>query len=111
MAKDIIADMRLGGRTKSYRWMWDHFDELSVSRLHWETVARTLTALGCGPISAEAARKTFDRVKKDKAADNVGVKETLEVSPQKASGPFFGPDSPVTPIEPDDGDGFKLKRG
>jgi hypothetical protein len=114
MANRPIKDaLRLGWRTSAYIWMWDHFDEIVVCRGAWLGLVERFAAEGVTrpnkrgeqmPFSTESIRKTYARVKADKAiAAQRSVPTPRPVPRQAAVAP--------TPIDTNEGDdaGFRFQ--
>lgn len=111
-AVSSVADaMRLGGRSATYLWMWDHYDELAaaaaVGRVSWVVVARRFAEAGvsagegCTP---DALRMTWRRVvaRKARVAQRpVGARVSARPEISKPGG-VPGPVGEATP-EADDG--------
>jgi hypothetical protein len=89
--KDIRDVIRRGGETSLYAWMSDNHADLSAEllpyRTNWKALADRLTTLGLrntrgGPVTAAAARKTWQRVRAE-IESKAGSQPRPEESPPR----------------------------
>jgi hypothetical protein len=102
--KQIAEAFSSRGRTSLYMWLWDHYDELPEYRryrIDWTKFTAVLSDVGLKgrdetkPLTADVVRKTFERVRRDRAAATPSAEPAAIVpTPPKGAKPTSQPGPP-----------------
>jgi hypothetical protein len=91
------------GRSSLYKWMWEHFDQLSQDRqgrADWITATEQLSALGLtgpggAPLKPDNVRKVWGRVVQNRRALARSAPSPTSVFPAESAPPPL-PSPPIT---------------
>jgi hypothetical protein len=100
--KQVADAFSSRGRTKLYRWLWDHFDELppyQKYRVNWLKLTEALNTIPVNasdekPLTHGMVRKTYERVAKDRDLASAVAK------PKPTSAPVAASDKPQRVFQP-----------
>jgi hypothetical protein len=83
------------GRSSLYKWIWEHFDQVSQDRrgrADWIAATEQLSALGLAgkggvPLKPDNVRKVWERVERNRRAVATSTPSAMPVLPARAPSP------------------------